>query len=118
MSRFFFCFFIISLSCFSQTKSTISAKNVLLVWGGWEGHQPELFSEIVKEWLEQEDANFQVIEGLSAYDDLEKLMKYDLIIQSVTQSELSKSQEYNLIEAVKSGVSIAGAHGGLVDAFR
>lgn len=118
MSRFFFCFFIISLSCFSQTKSTISAKNVLLVWGGWEGHQPELFSEIVTEWLEQEDANFQVIEGLGAYDDLGKLMEYDLIIQSVTQSELSKSQEYNLIEAVKSGVSIAGAHGGLVDAFR
>jgi uncharacterized protein len=118
MSRFFFCFFIISLNCFGQTKSTISAKNVLLVWGGWEGHQPELFSEIVTEWLEQEDANFQVIEGLSAYDDLEKLMGFDLIIQSVTQSKLSKSQEYNLIEAVKSGVSIAGAHGGLVDAFR
>ena len=118
MSRFFFCFFIISLSCFGQTKSTISGKNVLLVWGGWEGHQPKLFSEIVTEWLEQEDANFQVIEGLGAYDDLEKLMGYDLIIQSVTQSELSKIQEYNLIEAVKSGVSIAGAHGGLVDAFR
>ncbi len=33
-------------------------------------------------------------------------------------SDLSKIQENNLIEAVKSGVSIAGAHGGLVDAFR
>ena len=118
MARFFICFFIISQSCFGQTKSTISGKNVLLVWGGWEGHQPELFSQIVTEWLEDEDANFQVIEGLGAYDDLEKLMEYDLIIQSVTQSELSKNQEYNLIEAVKSGVSIAGAHGGLVDAFR
>ncbi len=89
-----------------------------MVWGGWEGHQPELFSQIVTEWLEEEDANFQVIEGLGAYDDLEKLMEYDLIIQSVTQNELSKNQKHNLIEAVKSGVSIAGAHGGLVDAFR
>ncbi|MGB2184891.1 MAG: hypothetical protein ACPH18_05470, partial [Flavobacteriaceae bacterium] len=89
MARFFICFFIISLSCFGQTKSTISGKNVLLVWGGWEEHQPELFSQIVTEWLEDEDANFQVIEGLGAYDDLEKLMEYDLIIQSVTQSELS-----------------------------
>tara|TARA_X000000368_G_scaffold167787_1_gene132417 strand:+ start:488 stop:1135 length:648 start_codon:yes stop_codon:yes gene_type:complete len=96
----------------------MSGKNVLLVWGGWEGHQPELFTEIVTEWLYKENANFQVIEGLCAYDDLEKLMEYDLIIQSVTQSELSINQEYNLIEAVKSGVSIAGAHGGLVDAFR
>lgn len=95
----------------------MSGKNVLLVWSGWEGHQPELFTEIVTEWFYKENANFQVIEGLGAYDDLEKLMEYDLIIQSVTQSELSITQEYNLIEAVKSGVSIAGAHGGLVDAF-
>ena len=77
MSRFIFCFFFISLSCFGQTKSTISGKNVLLVWGGWEGHQPELFTEIVTEWLYKENANFQVIEGLGAYDDLEKLMEYD-----------------------------------------
>ena len=56
----------------------MNEKNVLLVWGGWEGHQPELFTEIVTEWLYKENANFQVIEGLSAYDDLEKLMEYDL----------------------------------------
>ena len=96
----------------------MSGKNVLLFWSGWEGHLPELFTEIVTELFYKENANFQVIEGLGAYDDLEKLMQYDLIIQSVTQSELSITQEYNLIEAVKSGVSIARAHGGLVDAFR
>ena len=96
----------------------MSGKNVLLVWSGWGGHQPELFTEIVTERIYKENANFQVIEGLGAYDDLEKLMEYDLIIQSVTQSELFITQEYNLIEAVKCGVSIAGALGGLVDAFR
>ena len=70
---------------------------------GWLGRtSTRLFSQIVTEWLEEEDANFQVIEGLGAYDDLEKLMEYDLIIQSVTQSELSKIQEHNLIKAFKS----------------
>ena len=118
MSKYFFCFFMITVNCFGQTIGTIADKKVLLVWGGWEGHKPELFSKIVAEWLQEEKANFQIVEGVGVYDDLEKLMEYDLIVQSVTQSELSKSQEYNLIEAVKCGVSIAGAHGGIVDAFR
>ncbi|MGB2012457.1 MAG: ThuA domain-containing protein [Flavobacteriaceae bacterium] len=118
MSKYFFCFFMITVNCFGQTMGIIADKKVLLVWGGWEGHKPELFSQIVAEWPQEEKANFQIVEGVGVYDDLEKLMEYDLIVQSVTQNELSKSQEYNLIEAVKSGVSIAGAHGGIVDAFR
>jgi type 1 glutamine amidotransferase len=92
MSKYFFCFFMITVNCFGQTMGTIADKKVLLVWGGWEGHKPELFSKIVAEWPQEEKANFQIVEGVGVYDDLEKLMEYDLIVQSVTQSELSKSK--------------------------
>ena len=44
--------------------------------------------------------------------------KFDLIIQSVTQGEITPEQEENLIQAVRNGVGFAGAHGGLIDSFR
>ena len=55
---------------------------------------------------------------MEVYDDLNYLLKYDLIIQSVTMGELDGKQEENLTKAVKSGVGIAGTHGGLGDSFR
>ena len=42
----------------------------------------------------------------------------DLIIQHVTMSEISGSQEKALLAAVKGGVGLAGWHGGLADSFR
>lgn len=42
----------------------------------------------------------------------------DLIVQIWTMGQISKEQEQGLLEAVKSGVGIAGWHGGLGDSFR
>jgi len=46
------------------------------------------------------------------------MLSYDLIIQVYTMSEITEEQESGLLKAVKSGVGIAGWHGGLGDAFR
>ena len=46
----FFIYLIIVL-IFSQQlaqSQEIKDKNVLIVWGGWEGHNPKLFSDIVE----------------------------------------------------------------------
>ena len=40
--KFFILFLTCSLSIFSQN---LNEKKVLIMWGGWEGHQPELFVE-------------------------------------------------------------------------
>ena len=64
------------------------------------------------------NANVTISHGLDPYSDIEYLMKFDLIIQSVTMSEISTQQEKNLVKAVRSGVGFAGAHGGLIDSFR
>ena len=119
MKNFFICLTIGLI--FSQQlaqSQEIEDKNVLIVWGGWEGHNPKLFSDIVEDWLIKNNANVTISHGLDPYSDIEYLMKFDLIIQSVTMSEISIQQEKNLIKAVRSGVGFAGAHGGLIDSFR
>ena len=93
-------------------------KNVLIVWGGWEGHNPKLFTEIVENWLIKNEANVIVENNLNAYSNIDYLMKFDLIIQSVTMGVITTQQEKNLTSAVKSGVGFAGAHGGILDSFR
>jgi type 1 glutamine amidotransferase len=42
----------------------------------------------------------------------------DLIVQAITASTITPEQERGLLEAVKSGVGLAGWHGGLTDAFK
>ena len=96
----------------------LNNKNVLVVWGGWEGHKPSLFASHVEKWLISQNANYQINNSLNAYDNFKELIKYDLIIQSVTLGQISENQEANLVKAVRSGVGIAGAHGGLADSFR
>ena len=41
---------------FSLSQS-LEDKNVLLVWGGWDGHKPELFANIVEKWLISQKSN-------------------------------------------------------------
>ena len=96
----------------------LNNKNVLVIWGGWEGHKPNLFASHVEKWLISQNANYQINNSLNAYNNYEELIKYDLIIQSVTLGQISENQEANLVKAVRSGVGIAGAHGGLADSFR
>ena len=116
----YFTFNIIFLLLLSthQFSQNLEDKNVLVVWGGWDGHKPEKFANIIEDWLKIQNINYEIAEGVEVYDDLNYLLKYDLIIQSVTMGELDGKQEENLTKAVRSGVGIAGTHGGLGDSFR
>ena len=113
--KFFILCLTFSLSIFSQN---LNEKKVLIMWGGWEGHQPELFVEQVKNWLESEAIDYVVSNDLDDYANFEFLSKFNLIIQSVTMSQLTNDQEFGLLKAISGGIGIAGAHGGLADSFR
>lgn len=52
------------------------------------------------------------------FADKDYLMGLNLIIPIRTQDELSDPLEYNVADAVDSGVGLAGCHGGMCDAFR
>ena len=89
-----------------------------MVWGGWDGHEPKQCADIFAPWLEKQGYNVEVSDTLDSFIDGEKLKKLDLIIPVWTQGEISREQEKGLLEAVKSGVGIAGWHGGMGDSFR
>jgi hypothetical protein len=93
-------------------------KSALFVWGGWEGHEPKQCVDIFAPWLESQGFKVEISHTLDAYLDLEKLKKLDLIVHIFTMSDITPEQEKNLEEAVKSGVGLAGWHGGLGDAHR
>ncbi len=93
-------------------------KSALFVWGGWEGHEPKQCVDIFAPWLEAQGFKVEISHSLDAYLDLEKLKKLDLIVHIFTMSDIKPEQERNLEEAVKSGVGLAGWHGGLADAHR
>lgn len=93
-------------------------KKALIVWGGWDGHQPELVASIFKELLEENKFEVEVSDTLEAYRDKEKLMGLDLIVSLWTMGEIEQELVDNVSAAVQSGVGLAGSHGGMCDAFR
>jgi len=93
-------------------------KTALFVWGGWEGHEPKQCVDIFAPWLEAQGFKVEISHTLDAYLNLGKLETFDLIVHIFTMSEIKPDQERNLEEAVKSGVGLAGWHGGLADSFR
>ncbi|MBN2336525.1 ThuA domain-containing protein [Candidatus Bathyarchaeota archaeon] len=92
-------------------------KSALIVWGGWPGHEPKQCVDIFTPWLESQGYNVDISDTLDAYlrKDLDKM---SLIVPAWTQGKITKEQEKGLLQAVKSGVGIAGWHGGMGDAFR
>jgi type 1 glutamine amidotransferase len=93
-------------------------KSALFVWGGWEGHEPKKCVDIFAPWLESQGFKVEISDSLDSYLDADKLRSLDLIVQVFTMSNITPGQEKGLLDAVKSGVGLAGWHGGLADAFR
>lgn len=93
-------------------------RKALIVQGGWDGHEPVKVSEIFKRTLEECDFEVEVQDTLDAFLDIEKLKQLHLIVPVWTMGKITKEQVGPVIEAVASGVGIAGCHGGMCDAFR
>lgn len=90
----------------------------LITWGGWPGHEPDLVADLFRAMLEAEGAHVTVTDTLDAFDDPGALTALDLIVPVWTMSELTRERATNVSEAVARGVGLAGAHGGMCDAFR
>lgn len=93
-------------------------KKALFVWGGWEGHEPRQCVEIFAPLLKEAGFEVEIADNLDIYLDTAKLQALNLIVPVWTMGKISDEQEKGLLEAVKSGVGIAGWHGGMGDSFR
>lgn len=94
------------------------SKKALIVWGGWDGHEPEQVSGIFKDTLEKEGFSVEVSKNLKALEDKEKVKGLHLIIPVWTMGKIGNEQCDAVSEAVANGTGIAGCHGGMCDAFR
>lgn len=106
------------LSVSLSTGEDLRNKKILFVWGGWEGHEPGKCRDIFVPWMRDSGADVIVSDSLDSYLDEEMINTRDLIIQVWTMGTISGEQSQGLLNAVKSGVGLAGWHGGLGDSFR
>jgi len=94
------------------------SKQALIVWGGWEGHQPHQVADIFQRVLVEEGFQVEISNSLDVFCDAEKLRSMDLIVPIWTMGKITGRQFQPLTEAIQSGVGLAGCHGGMCDAFR
>lgn len=93
-------------------------KTALIVWGGWEGHEPKACADLFAAHLTNRGFSVQVLDSLGVFDDAARTAAFSLIVPIWTMGTLSEQQEKNLVGAVQAGTGIAGFHGGMGDAFR
>ena len=91
---------------------------VLVVWGGWAGHEPKQTVDVFVPWMAAEGFDVEVANTLDAYLDAEKMKGLTLVVQAFTMGQLTPPQEKGLLNAIRGGVGMAGWHGGMSDAFR
>ncbi|HEY1095486.1 MAG TPA: ThuA domain-containing protein [Glycomyces sp.] len=96
----------------------MSERRALVVRGGWEGHAPVEATELFLPFLRDNGYEVRVEESPEVYADAEVLGATDLIVQSVTMSEISHDQLKGLRAAIAAGTGMAGWHGGIADSYR
>ena len=95
------------------------SKNVLIVYGGWDGHDPKQTSHLFAGLLEEAGLNVTLSQTLDSFLDAELMGAVDLVIPVYTMSSITREQEDGLLDAVRErGVNVGGWHGGMADAFR
>lgn len=98
---------------------SLKGRKILFTYGGWPGHEPEKFRDYMVPWLKEEGAEVLVYSTLDPYTDKSLMDSIDLVMQTLTMSEIKKEQEKGLLEAIeKNGTGMAGWHGGMCDSFR
>ena len=92
-------------------------REALIVWGGWQGHEPEQCAAIVAEMLRDEGFKVHLETSTQAFAS-PQLHTMSLIVPIYTMSKIEKDEVANLSRAVREGTGLAGFHGGMGDAFR
>ena len=94
------------------------AKKAIMVWGGWEGHEPKQCADIFAPILEEEGFAVTISDTLDTYKDRDLMAEQDLVVPTWTMGQIGGEQEKGLLAAVDRGTGIAGWHGGMADSFR
>jgi hypothetical protein len=94
------------------------SKKALMVWGGWDGHEPKQCVDVFAPMLQDAGFELQISDSLDIYKDEDLMSELNLIVPVWTMGQIEREQERGLLDAVHKGVGIAGWHGGMADSFR
>ena len=94
------------------------AKKAVIVWGGWEGHEPKQCVDVFAPILEEEGFEVTISDTLDTYKDQDLMLAQDLIVPTWTMGTIADDQDKGLLAAIESGVGVAGWHGCMGDSFR
>ena len=92
-------------------------KTAMIIWGGWPGHDPDLCASMIRGWLTREGFDVRVETSTEVFLD-PAIRSLSLIVPIYTMAKIEKPEAHALCDAVRSGVGLAGHHGGMCDAFR
>jgi type 1 glutamine amidotransferase len=101
----------------SNTKDK-PMKKALMVWGGWDGHEPKQCMDIFAPIMRAEGYDVEISDTLDSYLDAANMHSKDLIVQCWTMGKITNEQLKGLQETIVSGIGFAGWHGGSGDSFR
>ncbi|SBS73319.1 ThuA domain-containing protein [uncultured Microbacterium sp.] len=96
----------------------MTARTALIVRGGWDGHHPVAATDLFVPFLERDGFTVRIEDTSGVYADAALMAATDLIVQSVTMSEISAPALVGLRDAVAAGTGLAGWHGGIADSYR
>jgi uncharacterized protein len=93
-------------------------RSALIVYGGWDGHEPDKVAAVYEKLLTELGFAVEKSDSLDAFRDEAKLKSLSLIVPMWTMGKIEREQAEPVFAAVRSGVGIAGSHGGMGDSFR
>lgn len=97
----------------------MAERKALIVWGGWDGHEPEKVADLFKSILSAEGFVVTVSDTLDKFADEELVLDQTLLVPIWTMGKISAEQRDPVLKAVSQhGIGLAGCHGGMCDAFR
>lgn len=96
----------------------MKTKRILFLAGGWAGHAPVEVARLFARDLRPLGFECHIEESLDHLAEPDELKTYNVIFPCWTMGSLDAGQTRGLLESVRSGVGLAGIHGGMGDAFR
>ena len=93
-------------------------RKALMVYGGWEGHEPKQTVVIFAPLLAEAGFAVTLSDTVDSYFDKDLMQSLSLVVPCWTMGPMGGEQEKGLRQAVEGGVGLGGWHGGMCDAFR
>ena len=95
----------------------MNKKKAIIIYGGWEGHQPKQIALFLKRIMEKNDIETMISDDPEILSNSKYIKEIDLLVTQWTDGTLSDKQLQTVIRLVGEGCGLAGIHSGLCCSF-